>query len=261
MEKFERFVYSLLVEERKKKLVLLFTFIAFVLAVLMFPSKIVLAKMLPGKSTNTFSIYVDLPNGSSYQETNSINQCVVTILQKEKEIRNIEVFNGMGSPLDYAGLVKGSGLKNGEHLSEIVVNLSDLHERDERSFAMVHRLRPIIQKNCEILIPKTSIKMVEQPAGPPTMAAIVIELYGENTERLGTLAQRIQDILRQTKDLVDVDIMRDETYEKYSLILDKEKISRSNLSIAKINEALYLSFEGMHVAHKNSVTCVKRRIK
>ena len=252
MEKFERFVYSLLVEERKKKLVLLFTFIAFVLAVLMFPSKIVLAKMLPGKSTNTFSIYVDLPNGSSYQETNSINQCVVTILQKEKEIRNIEVFNGMGSPLDYAGLVKGSGLKNGEHLSEIVVNLSDLHERDERSFAMVHRLRPIIQKNCEILIPKTSIKMVEQPAGPPTMAAIVIELYGENTERLGTLAQRIQDILRQTKDLVDVDIMRDETYEKYSLILDKEKISRSNLSIAKINEALYLSFEGMHVAHKNS---------
>ena len=55
MEKFEHFIYSLLVEERKKKLVLLLTLVAFVLAILMFPSKIVLAKMLPGKSTNTFS--------------------------------------------------------------------------------------------------------------------------------------------------------------------------------------------------------------
>lgn len=252
MQKFEHFIHSLLVEERKKKLVLLLTLVAFVLAILMFPSKIVLAKMLPGKSTNTFSIYVDLPSGSSYQETNTVNQCVVSLLQKEKEVQNIEVFNGMGSPLDYAGLVKGSGLKSGEHVSEIVVNLSGIHERDERSYAMVHRLRPLIQKNCEGLIPQTSIKMVEQPAGPPTMAALVIELYGENSERLGMLAKRIKQVLVQTKDLVDVDIMSDEVYEKYSLVVDKEKVNRSHLSIEKINDLLYLAFEGMHVAHKNS---------
>jgi len=252
MQKFEQFVHSLLLEERKKKLVLLLTLIAFVLAIVMFPTKIVLAKMLPSKSTNTFSIYVDLPNGSSYQETNQVNTCIVGILQKEKEIQNIEVFNGMGSPLDYAGLVKGSGLKSGEHVSEIVVNLSGIHERDERSFAMVHRLRPIIVHNCERLIPQTSIKMVEQPAGPPTMAALVVELYGENTMRLGILAERIKQILMKTKDLVDVDIMSDEIYEKYALILDKEKVSRSHLSIEKINDLLYLGFEGMHVAHKNS---------
>ena len=252
MQKFEQFVHALLLEERKKKLVLLLTLVAFVLAVLMFPTKIVLAKMLPSKSTNTFSIYVDLPNGSSYQETNHVNACIMGILQKEKEIQNIEVFNGMGSPLDYAGLAKGSGLKSGEHVSEIVVNLSGIHERDERSFAMVHRLRPMIVHNCERLIPQTSIKMVEQPAGPPTMAALVVELYGENTMHLGTLAERIKQILMKTKDLVDVDIMSDEIYEKYALILDKEKVSRSHLSIEKINDLLYLGFEGMHVAHKNS---------
>jgi multidrug efflux pump subunit AcrB len=94
--------------------------------------------------------------------------------------------------------------------------------------------------------------MVEQPAGPPTMAALVVELYGENTMHLGTLAERIKQILMKTKDLVDVDIMSDEIYEKYALILDKEKVSRSHLSIEKINDLLYLGFEGMHVAHKNS---------
>jgi len=208
--------------------------------------------MLPGKSTNTFSVYVDLPVGSSYQETSNVNACVVSIVQKEKEVQNIEVFNGMGSPLDYAGLVKGSGLKSGEHVSEIVVNLSDLHHRDERSFAMVHRLRPVIQKSCEALVPRTSIKMVEQPAGPPTMAAVVVELYGENATYLHNLSGRIKQILMQTKDLVDVKVMADDLFDKYALIPDKEKVIRSHLSIAQINEMLYLGFEGMHVAHKNS---------
>jgi multidrug efflux pump subunit AcrB len=252
MQKFEQFIHSILVEERKKKLVLLFTLLAFLAAVMMFPTKIVLAKMLPGKSTNTFSIYIDLPNGSSYQETNAVNACVVSILQKEKEVENIEVFNGMGSPLDYAGLVKGSGLKSGEYVSEIVVNLSDLHQRDERSFAMVHRLRPMIQKSCETLIAQTSIKMVEQPAGPPTMAALVVELYGDNASALNALGQRIKQILAQTKDLVDVDMLADTLFDKYSLVPDKEKVIRSHLSLAQINELLYLSFEGVHVAHKNS---------
>lgn len=252
MQKFEQFIHSVLVDERKKKLVLLFTLLAFLAAVMMFPTKIVLAKMLPGKSTNTFSIYIDLPNGSSYQETNAVNACVVGILQKEKEVENIEVFNGMGSPLDYAGLVKGSGLKSGEYVSEIVVNLSDLHQRDERSFAMVHRLRPMIQKSCETLIAQTSIKMVEQPAGPPTMAALVVELYGDNASALNALGQRIKQILAQTKDLVDVDMLADTLFDKYSLVPDKEKVIRSHLSLAQINELLYLSFEGVHVAHKNS---------
>ena len=98
MQKFEQFIHSILVEERKQKLVLLFTLLAFFAAVMMFPTKIVLAKMLPGKSTNTFSIYIDLPNGSSYQGTNAVNACVVGILLQETEIQNIQVLIATHSP-------------------------------------------------------------------------------------------------------------------------------------------------------------------
>jgi hypothetical protein len=51
----------------------------------------------------------------------------------------------MGAPLDYAGLVKWSAFKNSENLAELVVNLTDKHKREERSYNMVHRLRPLIQ--------------------------------------------------------------------------------------------------------------------
>lgn len=252
MQRFEQFIYLILHDVRKKRLVLLLTFLAFLASVMMFPSGSVLAKMLPSKSTNTFSIYVDLPNGSSYYETQKVNQCVVELLQKEKEIQNIEIFNGMGAPLDYAGLVKGSSFKSGEHVSEIVVNLSHAHDRDESSYAMVHRVRPMIQKTCEPLVEKTSIKMVEQPAGPPTQAAIVIELYGDESHSLNALADEIKRSVVQHPDLVDVDIMRDEVHPKLSLHIDQEKALRAGLSIEYIHKMLYMGFEGMEVSYKNS---------
>ena len=252
MTKIEHFIYSVLMAPSKKWLVLLITLVAFIASLLMFPTKFVLAKMLPGKSSTTFSIYIDLPNGSSHIQTNNVNTCVVSLLQQEKEVQNIEVFSGMGSPMDYAGLVKGSGFKMGEHVSEIVVNLTGIHARNEASFTMVHRLRPVIQKACEPLVEGTNIKMVEQPAGPPTLASIVIELYGKNEASLNALAAEVKQIIAQTKDLVDVDTLNDDIYKKFELVVDKEKIARSGLSIQQVNEILYLAFEGMSITYKNS---------
>jgi multidrug efflux pump subunit AcrB len=252
MEKFENFVYEILNTPKKKKTVLLLTAFAFVLALLMFPTKIVLAKMLPGKSDNTFSLYVDAPSGTSIEQTNKISQCAIDILKKEKEVLNIELFLGQGLPLDYAGLVKGSGMKQGENVAEISVNLTDKHERDEPSYLMTQRLRPIIQKECSKIVQNTSIKFVEQPAGPPTMASIVVEVYGNDNKKIRNISNEVVNILSHTEGLVDVDIVGDKIYQKYQLIPDKEKIAASGVSVEQLNNILYLAFEGMVVGQKNN---------
>ncbi len=252
MKIFEKIIYSILNSKFKKFLVISITLLAFVGSIMMLPTKLVLAKMLPGKSANTYSIYVDTPTGSSIEQTHKITQCVNAILKKEKEVQNIETFLGSGSPLDYAGLVKGSGFKRSENVAEIVVNLTNKHTREEKSFMMVHRLRPIIQKSCENLIKGTNIKMIEQPAGPPTLASVVVELYGNNSKKVREIAQQISGILKKTKGLVDVDIMQDEIYKKFELQVNKEKVIRSGISIKQVNQILYLAFEGMNVAIKNS---------
>jgi len=249
---YEKFIFGILSSPFKKFLVIFITLIAFVGSLMMFPTKLVLAKMLPGKSANTYSIYVDLPNGSSYVETNRVTECVVKILQKEKEVTDIEVFSGMGAPLDYAGLVKGSTFKRGEHVAEIVVNLTNKNNRDETSFMMVHRLRPVIQSKCEPIKEGTNIKMVEEPAGPPVLAAVVAEIYGRDGEGLNRLGKRVEEILKKTEGLVDVDTLEDDLYDKFELVVDKEKIKRSGLSIKQVNQILYLAFEGMIVTVKNS---------
>jgi multidrug efflux pump subunit AcrB len=250
---FENFVYNILNSKSKKLLVILITLGFLIGSIMMFPTKIVLAKMLPGKSTNTFSVYIDTPSGSSIEQTQKVASCVTDILQKEPEVTDIEIFLAGGAPLDYAGLVKGSGMKMGEQYSEIVVNLTDKHTRDEKSYAMVQRLRPLLNKSCSPLISGTSIKMIEMPAGPPTLADIVVEVYGKNNDKIIALSKEVSNILSNTDGLVDVDVMADERYTKYQLVPIKEKISRSGLSVEQINKILYLAFEGMAVAVKDTI--------
>jgi len=248
----EKLIYSILGSKSKKRLVIVITALAFFLSLLMFPSKLVLAKMLPGKSDNTFSVYIDTPTGSSIEQTNKVSQCVIEILKNEKEIMNLELFLGQGIPLDYAGLVKGSSMKMTENVAEIAVNLTDKHSRDEPSFLMVQRLRPIVKEKCLPLIKGTNIKFIEQPAGPPTLASIVLEVHGENLDKVREISMKVANIFQKTDGLVDVDIMADEIFDKYELIPDKEKIARSGLSVEQVNNILYLAFEGMEIAHKNS---------
>ncbi len=248
----EKIIYNILSSRFKKFLVILIVILSMAGAVMMIPTKLVLAKMLPSKSANTFTIYVDTATNSSVKQTHEVTQCVVSMLKGEPEIKDIEIYMGQGAPLDYAGLVKGSALKQMKNQAEIVVNLTDKHKRDEPSYMMIHRIRPKIQNACEHLVNDTSIKFIEMPSGPPTLATIVVELYGEDHKLMRKTANKIADVLRKTEGLVDVDIMQDTIYQKYELVPDKEKIIKSGLSVEQVNQIIYLAFKGAKVAVKNT---------
>jgi multidrug efflux pump subunit AcrB len=248
----EKLVYRILSARRNKWIVTGIVILSMIGAVMMIPGKLVLARMLPGKSANTFTIYVDTATDASIKETKAVTSCITHYLTREKVITDMEVFLGQGAPLDYAGLVKGSAFKALKNQAEIVVNLTDKHERDEPSFRMVHRIRPKIIAACGGLSPHTAIRFTEMPSGPPTLATIVVELYGKNDEVLRKTAEKIARILGETEGLVDIDIMQDDIFTKYDLIPNKEKIIRSGLSVEQVNQIVYLAFKGMPVAVKNT---------
>ena len=248
----EEKIYSILSSKKKSRLVLLLIFFALGASVMMIPTKLVLAKMLPGKSANTFSIYVDTRTDSSLAETKRVTDCITQYLKKEKEVTDVEVYLAQGAPLDYAGLVKGSALKRFKNQAELVVNLTDKNERDEPSYMMVHRIRPEIQDLCSPMAYNTRIRFIEMPSGPPTLATIVIELYGKDEQLRRKTAEEVANVLKQTPGLVDVDVMQDDIYDYYEIIPDKEKVLRSGLSVEQVNNILYLAFQGMVVAVKNS---------
>lgn len=90
------------------------------------------------------------------------------------------------------------------------------------------------------------------PSGPPTLATIVIELYGKDDILLRETSKKVVDILKETEGLVDIDIMQDDLYTKYNLVPQKEKIIRSGLGVDQVNQIIYLAFKGMPIAVKNT---------
>src|SRR3990167_3202742 len=252
-KKFQNAVFEGIQNPKKRNLILGATFIAFVLSVLMIaPSKMVLAKMLPGKNNDTFTIYTTLAEGSSIEQTNRVTECVAEFIKKEKNVENFEIFLGMGAPLDFAGLIKGSHFKNSENVAEIVVNLTKKHHRDEPSYFMVQRIRPSIQESCTKLYDNTTITFVEPPAGPPVLAAIVAEIYGKDADGIRELSNRVKEVFEKTDGLVDVEVMQDEIYDTFEVEVDGTKASLSGINLKQLNDVLYLAFEGMQIAVKNS---------
>lgn len=252
-KKFEDFIHNAIESTQQRSLILIGTLIAFILSILMIaPSQMVLAKMLPGKDNDTFNIYVTLPSGSSIAQTQEVTMCVSNIITQEKELRDLEVFLGMGSPLDFAGLIKGSQFKNSENVAELVLNITKKHHRNEPSYLMVQRLRPTVLSQCQKLYKGTKISFVEPPAGPPTMAAIVAEIYGNDANGIRKLSQRVSDVFDKTDGLVDIDIMQDDLFDTYKIVVNNTKIIRSGVDIEQLNNIIYLGFEGMQIAVKNS---------
>ncbi|MGE0052366.1 MAG: efflux RND transporter permease subunit, partial [Arcobacter sp.] len=249
--KLEKFIYNILQSKTKSYLVYLITFILFVLSVLTFPTHITKAKMLPSKDSDTFSIYVDLKDGSSLSQTKEVTQCIVKNLQKDENITNISAFLGEGQPLDFAALVKQSALKDKESQAEIMVNIKKAKDRDITSYNLVSQLRKNVQEKCALY--NANIKFIELPAGPPVLASIVSEIYGGNSfESRRDFALKIAQILKHQTTLVDIDVLADDDFIMYELEVDNSKVIMSKVDLDQLKNILYLAFEGMNVAVVNN---------
>ncbi len=245
--KLEKFILSILNSKSKSLMVYLITLVLFILSVATFPTEIVKAKMLPSKDSNSFSVYVDLKDGSSINQTKEVTRCISNELQRNENVTNISVFLGEGQPLDFAALVKQSALKDKESQAEIMVNIKKAENRDITSYNLVSSLRKNIQKKCTDY--EATIKLIELPAGPPVLASIVAEIYGGNSfENRRDFSKKIAKILEKQATLVDIDVMADDDYTMYELELDNNKAIKSAVSLEQIKNILFLAYEGMEIS-------------
>lgn len=241
--KLEKFIYNIIQSPSKSILVYVITLALFALSVATFPTEIVKAKMLPSKDSDTFSVYVDLKDGSSTAQTKEVTSCISNKLISKELVSNISVFIGEGQPLDFAALVKQSALKDKQSQAEIMVNIKKAKDRDISSYNFVSDIRKELQQCSKY---EANIKLIELPAGPPVLASIVTEIYGGSSfESRRDFAYKVSKVLENQKTLVDVDVMVDKAFNKFEIELDNNKIIKSGISLEQVKNILYIAYEGI----------------
>lgn len=240
-------VIEILQSKSKQIGIILITLLLLIISIVLFPTTVVKAKLLPKPTANYFSIYVDLPIGKSINETKEVTQCISNVAKDEKDISNISIFLGESLPVDFSAILKWRLIKSTENTANILINLTKEEKRNENSLSIVSRLRPLIQKECNKY--GANLKFIEDPAGPPVFASLVAEITSQNyyDNSLDILANEVYEIFKNTKSLVDIDIERDLPYKKYEILLNDEKIFKSQLSSEDIKKTLYIAFEGLNI--------------
>ena len=225
----ETFIYivynkfeSPLLESRKKRWLFLGgTFVLLIGTMLLFLTKSVAVKMLPFDNKNEFQIVIDMPEGTTLERTAVVTQEIAQYLSTRPEVVNYQNYVGTSAPITFNGLVRHYDLRGGSNMADIQVNLLDKGERSIQSHGIAKLLRPEIQKIATKYA--ANVKIVEVPPGPPVLSTIVAEIYGPDYEKQIEVANSVQNILKNTADVVDIDWMVEADQKEYQFVINKEK--------------------------------------
>jgi multidrug efflux pump subunit AcrB len=166
-------------------------------------AKLVTVKLLPFDNKSELQIIVDLPRGSSLEDTDRVLNDAAQRLATLAELSSIQAYAGTAAPFNFNGLVRHYYLRSEPEQGDLQLNLTPKGERTRTSHDIAIDVR---QRLSGLVLPeKSSIKVVEVPPGPPVIATLLAEVYGPDADTRRAVASELRQIFRSVPFVVDTD--------------------------------------------------------
>jgi multidrug efflux pump subunit AcrB len=239
---YRRLMMPLLINARKRAMFLVGV-VLLLLSVFTLPLlKIVRVKMLPFDNKSEFQVIIDMPEGTTLEQTTRVAREVARRVAQEPEVVNYQVYAGTASPYNFNGLVRHYFMRQGANEADIQVNLLPKEERSAQSHEISKRVRDAIVPIGEKFGAK--LKVAEIPPGPPVYQTLVAEVYGPEYNQQIDIARQIRDQFKKTPGVVDVDWTVEAPQPQYRFVVDKEKAALAGVSADQIAQTLRLAVSG-----------------
>ena len=211
-------------------------------------------KMLPFDNKNELQLVLDMPEGTSLEETDKATREIEQYLERVNEVKNIQSYVGTPAPIDFNGLVRHYNMRTMPNDADIRVNLAPKAKRKEQSHATAMRIRDPITKIAEKYGAKVSI--VEIPPGPPVFSTITVEVYGDEDTSYNKIVKAAKFLEQQFKDedakhIQQIDDMNQSEHERYAFIPNVQKAALHGLTSVQIQQMLKQAIDGkiLGIAH------------
>jgi multidrug efflux pump subunit AcrB len=211
-------------------------------SVSLFYFQFVKVKMLPFDNKSEFQVIVDMPNGTTLEETARAATALASATLDQPEVVNLQTYVGTASPFNFNGLVRHYYLRRGSNIADIQVNLLSKNDRKRQS----HEIAKLVRQRLLGVAAQygARIKVAEVPPGPPVLQTLVAEVYGPRQDGRLEIARRIRDLWSRTDGVVDVDWYVEDDQPKYRLVVDKEKAALSGVSEDDIARTMQVASAG-----------------
>ncbi len=240
------------IASRKKAWILIGLFVGLFAITASLPMfRMVPLKLLPFDNKDEIQILVDLPEGSTLEQTAAISQKAALITKRLPEVKAIASYIGTTSPMDFNGLVRQYFYRQAPHLADLRVTLAPRQEREHNSHAVLLRLRNML---APLNVNGTSIKVVEVPPGPPVLSTVVAEIYGDSLtdyQQQREAATLVMDRLKQEPFVVEIDSTVEADQTRWRFETDKEKAMLSGISTQELAFNLRVANQGYIAGYLN----------
>ncbi|MBT3093226.1 MAG: efflux RND transporter permease subunit [Candidatus Thiodiazotropha sp. (ex Lucina pensylvanica)] len=199
-------------------------------------TKSVVLKMLPFDNKSEFQVVLDMPEGTSLEQTARVLDELGDYLGGVEEVSDYQVYAGTASPIGFNGLVRQYYLREGANLGDIQANLVDKQHRERKSHEVALAVRGPLQAIAREY--NGNLKVVEVPPGPPVMSPLVAEVYGLDYEGQTEAAWEVRKVFENTPDIIDVDDSVEYPSAKFVVQVDRAKASRLGVPQSAVAEAL-----------------------
>ncbi|HEX2965382.1 MAG TPA: efflux RND transporter permease subunit [Syntrophorhabdaceae bacterium] len=249
---YERNLRGLIQKPKKRRHFFILMWALLIGAFLLVPLKLTTVKMLPFDNKNELQVVIDMPEGSTLEDTALLTQQIARYIATVPEVSNYQTYIGTSAPFNFNGLVRHYFLRSGSNQADIQVNFVGKSERKAQSHEIAKRIRPEIKRLGDLHNART--KVVEIPPGPPVMSTLVAEIYGPVPKRQVEIAAQVKDIFSKTDGVVDVDWYQESDQKKFVLEVNKEKAAYNGISTETLSQTTRMLLAGntaglLHTRH------------
>lgn len=253
---YSKFETPLIENKKTRWLFLGITIVMLLGSIMMFFTKSVAVKMLPFDNKNEMQVVIDMPEGTTLERTAVVAREIGEYLSTQPLVVNYQNYVGTSAPITFNGLVRHYDLRGGSNMADIQVNLVGKEDRSLQSHDIAKQLRPRIQEIGRKF--GANVKIVEVPPGPPVLSTIVAEIYGPDYDQQIAVAKKVENILNETQDVVDVDWMVEADQKEYEFIIDKEKAMRYGVAPQQIVYTMNMALSDRPVTNLYDETATKQ---
>ena len=223
--------------------------LATIVAGVLFYTESVTVKLLPFDNKSELAVELNLPEGSSLEDTERTLFAAARIARALPELRSVQAYAGTAAPFNFNGLVRHYYMRQSPELGDLQLNLADKSARDRSSHAIALDLRQLLR---DLKLPEGStLQVVEVPPGPPVLATLLAEIYGPDAKARRAVAEEVKTLFRSVPYIVDVTDSYGHSRPRLRIGIDQDELEYFGVEQSDVYDTIQALFGGVPVGYSH----------
>jgi multidrug efflux pump subunit AcrB len=222
---------------------------AMIAACVLFYTENVTVKLLPFDNKSELAVELNLPEGSSLEDTERTLFAAADIVRGLPEVNSVQVYAGTAAPFNFNGLVRHYYMRQSPELGDLQINLLDKADRMRESHAIALDLR---KRLAALPLPDgATLQVVEVPPGPPVLATLLAEIYGPDARTRFAVAEEVKQLFKSIPYIVDVTDSYGHPRPRLRISIDQDELEYFGVEQNDVYDTIQSLFGGIPIGYSH----------